>query len=117
MAEAALRIYMLFLCVNLVLMLCPGPIAIDSQADLVNKTYGANSTTITSTSTSSTLLTLIFTLKDFLLGGGIAAMLISTGMPREIQLLIGVPMLVMAYFALAPLLTGILNLLGIRFTK
>lgn len=113
MAETATRIYIIFLCVNLALTL--GGATVDSDADIADQAYHTNGTIAGSSGIGgsiSGILSFLETVISFLLGGGIAAMLISAGMPEEIQLLIGVPMLALAYLALAPLISRFIGFAG-----
>ena len=113
MAETATRIYIIFLCINLALTL--GGATVSDDANIAEASYDSNGTIASGSDIGgsiSGILAFLTTVISFLLGGGIAAMLISAGMPEEIQLVIGVPMLALAYLALAPLISRFVGFAG-----
>ena len=113
MAETATRIYIIFLCMNLALTM--GGATVVGDANIADASYNSTGGIASSSDIGgsiSGILAFLTTVISFLLGGGIAAMLISAGMPEEIQLIIGVPMLALAYLALAPLISRFVGFAG-----
>jgi len=107
MSEAHTRVYIIFLCINIVLML--GGFSVAGSSNIAQKGYSISST---SDSTGQQgLLTFLITLVDFFVGGGIIGMLTSAGIPTEIQWIIGVPFAVLSLIILASLITSGLTLL------
>lgn len=108
MTGTAVKIYLIFLCVNIVLML--GGFNIASNANILGHTYGLGGAS--DGTGAAGFIYLLQNLISFFLGGGITGLLVSAGMPIEIQYIVGAPMFVLAVLALGPLITGALSIMG-----
>lgn len=117
MSDASVKLYIMFLCINLVLMLdgfASGTYNDGSTLDLVNSSY--NQGGLSGSDDVGGLLDSIGPIKDFFLGGGIYGMLVAAGLPRQIQYVIGAPMAALGFFALLPILksvgSGVAGIIG-----
>lgn len=102
MADTAIRIYILFLCINIVLVLAG--FSIDTPAsNILGNSYSTGD--VSDATGWSGFLKMINGLMNFIFGGGIVGLLVAAGMPYEVQLIVGAPLFVLGVLALAPLLT------------
>lgn len=103
MSETAIKIYIMFLSVNIVLMLAGFSIATPAS-NVLSNTYSTGG--VSDSSGMAGFMKMIGGLIDFFMLGGIGGLLIAAGMPSEIQYLVGAPFFVLGVLALAPLLTA-----------
>jgi len=116
MTESWAKMYVVFLCINIALML--GGQTITGSADLANKTYGADNSS--KAAGDSNIVTMVWSyiyddlapVAGFLLGAGIINMLQQAGMPSEIQWIIGTPLAVLAFLSFWPVIKGIAGLIA-----
>lgn len=108
MTGTSVKIYVIFLCINIVLMI--GGFNIASNANILGHTYSLGG--LSDGTGAGGFVYLLSNLISFFLGGGITGLMVSAGMPVWIQYIVGAPMFVLAVLALAPLITGAISLVG-----
>ncbi len=107
------RLFLYFLGVNIVLMLAG--FQVNVGGDLVGKTqdegFSMNESSIDTGESvfeapSTSFIGLIDMVISFFFGGGIIGLLVSAGMPWELQMIIGIPYFIIGVLAVASLLKG-----------
>lgn len=105
--SVTLRIYIMFMCVNMVLVFAGFTVETPSS-DIMGATYETGE--VADSGGISGFISMVTPLIDFFLGGGIAGLLIAGGLPYEIRLLVGAPFFALGVILLASLVKALIPL-------